>query len=164
LAKSSWSNERIYQSYLENLDKIKPNDIVFFGWSEVARFNLVNRNNDVENIIFSKIENVTFEDNISPQTIGEVLVNRSFHTFYFKWLTNYINNINGGLKNNIVIHHNFFNKRAEDNYVRDYQKLLIHNPIKCQTISEDIGSGFDIHFSEQGHKDFADFLMKQILI
>ena len=164
LAKSSWSNERIYQSYLENLDKIKPNDIVFFGWSEVARFNLVNRNNDIENIIFSKIENVTFEDNISPQTISEVLVNRSSHTFYFKWLTNYINNINSELKNNIVIHHNFFNKRAEDNYVSDYQKLLIQNPIKCQTISEDIGSGFDIHFSEQGHKDFADFLIKQILI
>lgn len=163
LAKSSWSNERIYQSYLENVDKIKPNDIVFFGWSEVSRFNLVNRNNGVENIIFSKIENVTFEDNISPQTIGEILVNRSSHTFYFKWLTNYINTINDRLKNNIVIHHNFFNKKAEDDYVKNYQKLLIQNVVKCQTISEDMGNGFDMHFSEQGHKDFADFIIKKLL-
>jgi hypothetical protein len=163
LAVPSTSNDQIFHSYVENIDKIKPNDILIFGWTYVSRYNLANRNNDLENININRADNqTTIDDFTSNQSINEILLNRGSHTVFYKWVINYIKNINTTFKNNIVLHYDFFPHGDMDEYVIEYLNLLNTRRSSYQTISEDIGVGNDGHYSERGHNDFALDVINEI--
>ena len=163
LAVPSTSNDQIYHSYVENINDIKPNDILIFGWTYVSRYNLANRNNELENINIDRQGEITFEDFLSSQSINEVLYNRGNHTIFYKWVINYIKNINTTFKNNIILHFDFFPHGNMDEYVEEYLSLLSPRKIKYETISEDMGTGSDIHYSEKGHNEFANDITELLL-
>jgi hypothetical protein len=162
LAVPSTSNDQIYHSYIENIDKIKPNDILIFGWTFVSRYNLANRDNQLENININREGEITFEDFLSSQSINEILYNRGSHTIFYKWVSNYIKSINKTFENNIVLHYDFFPHGNVDEYVTEYLNLLTPRRMKYETISEDTKGELDGHYSERGHLDFANDISKQI--
>ena len=163
LAIPSTSNDQIFHSYVENIDRIKPNDILIFGWTYVSRYNLSNRDNELENININREGQNRIDEFISNQSINEVLLNRGSHTIFYKWVINYIKSINKTFEKNIVLHFDFFPHGNMDEYVSEYLNLLNPRKSTYQTISDDIGSGQDIHYSETGHKDFANDITKLIL-
>lgn len=163
LATPSTSNDQIYHSYIENIDKIKPNDILIFGWTYVSRYNLANRENELENININREGEILFEDFISSQSINEVLYNRASHTIFYKWVSNYIKNINKTFKNNIILHFDFFPHGNIDEYVTEYLSLLSPRKTKYETICDETKGELDIHYSERGHLNFADDVTKLLL-
>lgn len=156
LAIPSTSNDQIFHSYVEQIDNIKPNDILIFGWTYVSRYNLANRQNELENININREGEILFEDFISAQSINEILYNRGSHTVFYKWVSNYIKTINTTFKNNIVLHFDFFSHGNIDKYVQEYLDLLTPRRVKYETISEETKEGMDIHYSEKGHIDFTN--------
>jgi hypothetical protein len=68
------SNYDIFQSFCDNLVKIKKNDIVIIGWSFKERFRLVNETHD----LFIKVDAGFNTEllNVSENTIDEILCNR----------------------------------------------------------------------------------------
>ena len=162
LAIPSTSNEQIYHSFIESIDKIKPNDILFFGWTYIPRFNLANRNNELENISIPREGEITFEDHLHADSINEILYNRGSHTIFYKWLTNYIKFINKSFNKNIILHSDFFDHGMTDNYIDEYKSLLINRRNKYETIYDETKGELDIHYSEKGHKDFANDVINVI--
>jgi hypothetical protein len=158
----STSNEQIFQSFIENIENIKPNDILFFGWTYVSRYNLSNRDNELENINIPREGEITFEDNLSSNSLNEILYNRGSHTIFYKLLSNNIKLINKLFNNNIILHSDFFPHGNIDDYVKEYLNFLIPRKEKYQTIFDDAGGEYDIHYSENGHLDFAKDVMEQI--
>ena len=156
LAVPSTSNDQIFHSYVENIDKIKPNDILIFGWTYASRYNLANRDNELENINIDREGEITFENFLSSQSINEILYNRGSHTIFYKWVSNFIKSINKTFENNVVLHFDFFPHGNIDEYVTEYLNLLTPRRTKYETISEDTKEGMDIHYSEKGHLDFAN--------
>ena len=162
LAVPSTSNDQIYHSYIENIDKIKPNDILIFGWTYVSRYNLANKKNELENININREGEITFEDFLSSQSINEILYNRGSHTIFYKWVSNFIKSINKTFQNNIVLHFDFFPHGNVDEYVNEYLNLLTPRGTKYETISEDTKEGVDIHYSESGHLNFANDIVNRL--
>lgn len=162
VAVPSTSNEQIFQSFIENVDKIKQNDILFFGWTYVSRYNLANRNNELENINIPREGEITFEDNIHSNSINEILYNRGSHTIFYKLLSNNIKLINKLFKNNLIIHADFFNHGNKDIYVEEYMNLLMCRKEKYETIYDETNGEYDIHYSERGHNDFALDVINEI--
>jgi hypothetical protein len=163
LALPSTTNDQIHQSYVDNIDKIKPNDILIFGWTYVSRYNLANRKNELENISIDREGEITFVDFLSSQSINEVLYNRGSHTVFYKWVISYIKSINATFKDNVVLHYDFFPHGNVDEYVEEYFKLLSPRKLKYETICEDMGEGNDIHYSEKGHLDFSNDVSKLLM-
>lgn len=162
IAIPSTSNEQIFQSLIENMNKIKQNDVLFFGWTYVSRYNLANKNNELENISIPREGEITFEDNVSCDSINEILYNRGSHTIFYKLLSNNIKLINKLFKNNLIIHADFFNHGNKDLYVDEYLNLLMQRKEKYETIYDETNGEYDIHYSERGHNDFALDVINEI--
>jgi len=163
LALPSTSNDQIYLSYVENINKIKPKDILIFGWTYVSRYNLANRKNELENININREGDITFEDFLSSQSINEILYNRGSHTVFYKWVISYIKSINATFKNNTILHFDFFPHGNMDEYVEEYLSLLHPRKKTYETISQDTKGELDIHYSEKGHLDFANDISSILL-
>ena len=162
LAVPSTSNEQIFHSFIENMNKIKPNDILFFGWTYVPRYNLANRNNKFENISIPREGEITFEDHLSSNSINEILYNRGSHSIFYSWLSNYIKLINRTFNKNLILHSDFFDHGNSDNYIDEYKSFLINRKDKYETIYDETKGEEDIHYSEKGHVDFANDIINYI--
>ena len=165
LAQPGYSNDQIYQSYLEVMDKIKPNDIIFFGWTYVSRFAVANRFNEFQNINI-QLEEINFEDNLSVSTINEMLYNRSTHSIYYKMVINQIKSINKTFENNKIIHMSFTDVGINmDKIINQYIKLLMPRKFKYETIQEETkDEKFNGHLSENGHVDLSEDILNHIKI
>lgn len=161
LAIPSTSNDQIFHSFIENIHLIKNEDVLFFGWTYVSRFNLANRFNQFENINIAREGDYVIDDFVSNNSINEILLNRGRNTIYYKWVSNYIKLINFQFKNNIIIHTDFFDHGSNDDYVLEYIKNLTFK-INPERIFEDIKYGYDLHLSENGHKHFSDVIVNFI--
>ena len=157
------SNEQIYQSYLKNIENIKPNDILFFGWTYISRYVLAGNDNKFHNVNIP-YKDVTFEDNLTYNTINEVLHNRSKYSIYYTYLTNYLKSINKMFNNNIIIHNSFSDiGESLDENINDYMNLLFPRRQKYETIKEETkDDSFNGHYSEKGHQDLAEDIINYI--
>jgi len=155
-------NSFIFEEFCKVASEIKKNDIVIFGWTDVNRFRLFNKNNNCaffnasierDGEFFSHVSLDTFEF-LSKKTIQEIIINRESEMFIYE-LSNWIQLINLFLKNIDVIHWSWDTQNSicknmiiSDNYQR------IKNETK--------GVVDDGHWSENGHNQFSDFLIKQL--
>jgi hypothetical protein len=128
----------------------------------VSRYNLANRDNELENINIDREGEIIFEDFLSVQSINEILYNRGSHTIFYKWVSNFIKSINKTFENNVVLHFDFFPHGNIDEYVTEYLNLLTPRGMEYETISEDTKEGMDIHYSEKGHLNFANDIIYRL--
>ena len=163
LATPSYSNENIFQSFSEVSNQIKLNDVLIFGWTYNSRFNLADEKNEMTNINIMVNEDHYIEKNISTRTINEILYNREKYSIYYKWLSNNLKLINQMFNKNLIIHLNFSNTGNVDDYTTEFLKLITPFKSQYQTIKDDTNDkSFNGHFSEKGHQDLANDIIKII--
>jgi len=160
--KGGCDNSFIFEEFCKVASKIKKNDIVIFGWTDVNRFRLFNKNNkcgffnasiEKDGGFFSHISLDTFEF-LSVKTIQEIIINRESEMFIYE-LSNWIQLINLFLKDINVIHWSW---DKQNSICKDVIISSNYERIKDETKGS-IGDG---HWSENGHRMFSEFLIKQL--
>jgi hypothetical protein len=157
-------NSYIFEEFCKVASQIQKDDIVIFGWTDVHRFRLFNKENECGffnanaldkdgGAIFSQEFFNTF-DFLSIQTIEEMIVNRDSKMFINE-LCNWVNLINLFLKDINVIHWSWDRNNS-------ICKNIIISTRYERIFDETKGSIIDYHWSENGHKMFSGHLIKKI--
>ena len=157
-------NSYIFEEFCKVAPQIQKDDIVIFGWTDVHRFRLYNKENKVGffnanaldkdgGAIFSE-EFVNTFDFLSIQTIEEMIINRDSKMFINE-LCNWVNLINLFLQDINVIHWSWDRNNS-------ICKNIIISTRYERIIDETKGSIVDYHWSENGQKTFSEHLIKKI--
>jgi len=156
-------NSFIFEEFCKVAGQIQKDDVVIFGWTEVNRFRLFNKNNqcgffnasiEKDGGFFSHISLDSFEF-LSAKTIQEMIINRDSEMFIYE-LCNWIQLINLVLKDVNVIHWSWDKKNS---ICKDVIIATNYERIKHETKGS-IGDG---HWSENGHRTFSEFLIKELI-
>lgn len=94
------SNQTIFDTFLLCVNQIKPNDIVIFNWTSLARFRIATEANFFRDITGSHIHPPQ-NDDVSNQTTSEIAINRDTYSVYWTEIENYIKIIRMILNNNV---------------------------------------------------------------
>jgi len=156
LAISATDNYTIFDTIIDNIDKIQKDDIVIIGWSSTLRFRLVDKTNSFNTIRPSsdfKVStlNIPFEySNISLNTINEVLVNRDTELYELE-LNRFIKIINLYLKDIKIVHWSPFQLHHPHLKIKKIKGIDILETISIET-NKEIN---DYHYSENGHLELS---------
>ena len=151
LGKGGLDNYSILECFIKNIEKIKKNDIVILGWSDVGRFRLATKNDTWISLV-PNFTNLTNMENISLNTINEMSVNR-LSKVYIEELNIWINFFNHVIRDFQVISWSNFNLGKLDS-------IFIHGVEQIK--KETNGEINDWHFSEKGQKQLAETLLDEI--
>jgi len=157
LAISGTDNYTIFDTIIDNIDKINKDDIIIIGWSSTLRFRLVDKTNFFNTIrpdSVLKDSTLTIPslkyNNISLNTINEVLVNRD--TKLYEWeLNRFIKIINISLKDIKILHWSPFQRRHPDLTIKRIEGMDTLQTISIETNKE----LNDYHYSENGHLELS---------
>ena len=157
LSISATDNYTIFDTIIDNIDKIEKDDIIIIGWSSTLRFRLVDKTNSFNTIrpssyLKTSTLDTPFEyNNISLNTINEVLVNRD--TELYEWeLNRFIKIINLYLKDIKILHWSPFQL-----YHPHLKIKRISEIDKLETISMETNSELnDYHYSENAHSILSE--------
>lgn len=163
LSISATDNYTIFDTIIDNIDKIEEDDVVIIGWSSTLRFRIVDKSNTFNSIRPSSNSkkstlNSLYEyKNISLNTINEILVNRD-NSLYEYELNRYIRLINLYLKDVKILHWcPFQNQHPFLNVTR------VDNIGEIETIAQEtVGEINDYHYSENGHKELSKIIYSKL--
>lgn len=163
LSISATDNYTIFDSIIDNIDKIEENDIVLIGWSSTLRFRVADKSNSFNTIRpstdFKKSTlNNTYEyQNISLNTINEMLVNRD-NSLYEHELNRYIRIIDLYLKDIKKLHWSHFENQHTLLNITRIDKIN-----EIQTITQETNREVDdYHYSENGHKELSKIIYSKL--
>lgn len=156
IAKIGNSNYDIFESICKNIHLINKEDVVVIGWSNVLRFRLANTHKDIwqgfqPDTWDSLNDSNNLFSNLSKNTIDEILYNRSNSDLYKKELLNWITLLEHTLKDNPVINWTWSKWEWEMGGF-DYETIW----------GETDGTIRDLHWSENGHYEFSDWIISKI--
>ena len=136
------SNEHIFMLFMENYSKIKEDDVIVFGWTDVTRISVP------LNLYGSYIwrSNIYPNDFLSEKSCDEIRVMRN-HELYKKKLLGTINFIDEILPNNTTIH---------------WTWSPIPNDYPLTIKKETNGFIDDSHYSEEGHRVLFNKIKEQL--
>ncbi len=150
-AEGGVDNHTIIESFCNHITEIKPNDMVFVGWSPMGRMRLVNEVGKwtflYPNVIFNKYSS------LSEESIKTILANRVDDTNF---------GARDVLKNEIKSWENMMKHTMKDMKLhiwKWYEPPILMK--QYQTIRQETGIGDD-HWSEKGHQDYAKDLLNII--
>jgi hypothetical protein len=156
LSISATDNYTIFDTIIDNIDKIEKDDIMIIGWSSTLRFRLVDKTNSFNTIRPSsdfKVStlNIPFEyNNISLNTINEVLINRDTELYEYE-LNRFIKIINLYLKDVKILHWSPFQLHHPHLKIKRISEID-----RLETISMETDGGLDdYHYSENGHLELS---------
>lgn len=149
---SGGDNYSILEEFSKESANIKEEDIVIIGWSNVDRFRLVAEYGEWVSLL-PNYDHMLFRfKDISESTLMEIFNNRMTKKNYLSEINNWIKLIDTTLKNVRHVHWTPFNQKIN--------ALKIH---KMNTIEmETKGLIRDGHFSEIGHEEISQILIKMI--
>lgn len=143
-------NYTIFQTLCNNINEINQ-DIVIINWSEPVRFRLVDTSTQKWRTALpvksSRVaKGLPYVNGVNNETILDTFTNRENQL----WLTeidSWIKLINRALSDCVVVHWTW------------------HNNTEYQSITEETnGEVIDFHYSEKGHLDLANWILRQIKI
>jgi hypothetical protein len=134
-------NEYILMKFMENYDKIKPNDVVVFGWTEITRFLLAS-----DDPFYDWRSSIHPTNSLSKITLDEMHVLRN-NKLYKKKQLDIIKFIDQVLKNNTTIH---------------WTWSTIPKKYSSTITKETNGLIEDSHYGEEGHKFLFDKIKEQL--
>jgi hypothetical protein len=146
-------NYSILESFCENLDKIKNDDLVIINWSNVDRFRIVNSFDSWIRILPNRLEMLNQTD-ISMKTIDQIMVNRMSKK-YCEEVLNWSKLINQLSKEKKIV---------QWSYVENLKSKTIKyiNPILENIVTETKGEVNDNHFSEKGNEELSKYILKYL--
>jgi len=141
-------NYTIFEQIWDNANDIGEDDIIIIGWSMVTRFRLANPAIlNWETFIPGYKYNGLEQCQISKNTFNEILINRTQMNYEVE-LTKIANFINFAFKTQKIIHWRW----------DDMGRLKQYSTINQETSN----NVFDLHYSETGHLELADDIIKCI--
>ncbi len=144
--KSPHDNESIVESIIDNIENIKEEDVIIVGWAPIHRTRFIDTENNVWNFYNLNDNNCKrFPNHIEGKSLEEFSLNR--------------------------------NHFLQVDYIKKLQKLItlavptkkiffwswgyINSFLECETIFDETeGKVNDKHWSENGHKTFANYFME----
>lgn len=151
MGKGGSDNYSILQSICDSVRAIDKDDIILIGWSTTTRFRLVSKYGFWKPIIPNFDKNLRNLENISKDTIDEVLVNRT-HNLYIDEVRSWIKLLDYTFSNNTLIHWSPLEYGAAKNHFKHLETIR----------TETNGVIDDGHYSESGHKELGKILMDMI--
>lgn len=141
-------NYTIFQELCDNIHNIK-NDIVVINWSEPVRFRMVDTiTGKWRTILPIKstriVKGLPYVNGVNDDTVEDVFANRT-HPLWLKEIDSWVNIINAALHHSTVIHWSWFNDTSRETITQETN-----------------GEVLDFHYSEKGHQDLADWILKEI--
>jgi hypothetical protein len=136
-------NFTILENICKDIENIKEGDLVVIGWGSQTRFRIVY---DITND-WVPVSNHTdsFEPNLDNISIQKILINR-LHELYRLEIENWNKLIKKSLINNFVYTWTWYNM----GFTNQFQNIK----------EETNGIIDDGHWSENGHEDFANYVLK----
>jgi hypothetical protein len=154
LAEGGVGNDTIFETIYKNAYRIQKNDIIIIGWSSIIRFRMSMIDDDEWYNVFPHLYPLTKKQNnyISNKTLEETLFNRT-HPLYKKELEERVEFINWLFRDMKIIHWSWANE--------------VNNVLKIEKYIENIrtetnGAVDDLHYSENGNIEIANFLLDKI--
>ena len=146
-----WDNYSILQSFCENITEIKPNDIVFVGWTPEPRIRITDENGKWRSFnVMSQID----WGGISSDCILDLLLNR---------VTGEHKEPNKGVEEERMAWENMIKFTMKDMILHIWKwgdKGLFMN---FQTIEQETNGLIpDGHWSEDGHINFSKYLIRNL--
>lgn len=150
LGRGGSDNYSIFETFCNNVSKFESDDIIIIGWSDVIRFRLNNKIGSWISLLPNHLNPFDDIDNISQNTIDEILVNR-MSKVYIDEVNSWIKLINKLTKDFKIINWSAFNKGK-------LNCLYVSKTIESIDM-ETKGKILDGHFSEIGHVQLSEKLM-----
>lgn len=158
------SNDEIFHSFIEVMDKIEDGDIVIVNWTYPNRFRIADDNNKFEKVMIQagcKSPNRF----VSEKSLEEIGVNRNSSSIYYKEVSNYtkvIKKICGEEICPVFWYFSDLSREKDDENIKSFFEDVI--PLyNYETLTlETLGVMNDGHYSEDGHKELAKDLYKII--
>ena len=141
-------NYSIFQSFCDVSHKIKNDDVVIFGWSSPLRFRLPTKHDRWEMFLPNFTKNLTNIDEVSMNTVLEILANRDSIKFVEE-VNSWIKLIDCFLKDITYVHWTTFDKRLNAHMITNVENIR----------TETKGLIDDGHFSEKGQNDLSNTLI-----
>jgi hypothetical protein len=172
--KGGASNRTILSQFVNVLNEINQEDILIFGWTNLARFRIVTENAEIHDII-----GPLFKDDIPPhpsfsiKSVEETIIMRSDHIFFTE-LIEYISMIKKMFPENKIINWTWHNvtpveigepKFIERNKIskKFYENIIHFNYGEMEKIVDETnGQIVDYHYSENSHNFLADKFIEKI--
>jgi hypothetical protein len=146
-------NYSILESFCNNFDKIKDDDLVVINWSKVERFRVVNTLDSWVRIVPNHL-GILNQTDISLKTANEIMVNRMSKKYVEEVLnwSKLIDQISKG------------KKILQWSYIKDFKSKTINfiNPIFENITRETNGYLNDNHFSEKGNEELSKYILKYL--
>lgn len=153
-------NYTIFETIIDNIEKISKDDIILIGWSTLARYRLANVDNKFESITMwweNASDNALQRIGVSQSTINEVMVNRYNNYAYLNEVNKFIKLLNYTFKDNKIIHWSpFYSHKIGMNVSAIPQLETI--------VDETNGEVSDLHFSEPSHYELADYFYTNLIL
>lgn len=138
-------NSRMFNIFIKNLDNFKENDIISLGWTGQSRLRVVNTKTESWLVVNPHgMDDVGLSHDFSIQSLVEFATNR-MHKLYIEDLKFWITAINRLVPNCKVIHWSWTEGGLQTKF----------ESIKDETN----GVIDDFHWSENGHRDFAQWFL-----
>ena len=151
LGKPGSDNNQIIETIIDNIDSIKKDDVIIIGWSNTCRFRLTTKDNNWEYFYDYTKPNLKDMENISQQTISEILINRHSKNYELE-LEKWIKLLNKTFINNKIVNWSYFSDKIGAYYFRHFHTIK----------DETNGVLKDNHFSERGHLELSKTLIEII--
>lgn len=154
------SNYNIFHTFIKNVDQIKDNDIIVFGWTQTIRFRIASKNNNFYDVIISVIENMKHLFDIPSKSLYDITFNRSNNTIFYDELCDYIKIIKTSKPSCKILHWTWVEPTFNDEFENNFYDLLI--PFKkYKTVREETNYEVDdFHYGEVGHDELSKDLLK----
>ena len=143
LTKGIFDNYKMIELFVDNMDRFNEGDIISFGWTATARIRFVDESTNQWEVINSRGMKGDVFKGMTVSTLSEIAVNRD-HELYTKELIKWTKLINKSLPNVSIIHWTWTN----NSYFR-YERISDETEKKLN----------DLHWSENGHRQFADWFI-----
>ena len=139
-------NYTIFETFCDCINYIDEEDYVVIGWSEPVRFRLVDESKNkwrtlLPNAYMRKTKGLPYVNGVDDEVVEKIFENRkNFH--YINEVLSWINLINKAREDRIV-HWTWFEKKDKETITNETNGLIE-----------------DLHYSEKGHLDLANEILK----
>lgn len=154
------SNYDIFHTFIKNLDNIKNDDIIIFGWTQIIRFRIASKINDFYDVIIAVVEHMKQLIDVPSESLYDITLNRSKNSIYFDELCDYIKIIKQSKPNCKILNWTWVEPIFNDEYEKNFYNLLIPY-VKYKNIKEETnGDVNDFHYGEVAHQNLYEDLIK----
>ena len=143
LTKGIFDNYKMIELFVDNMDRFNEGDIISFGWTATSRLRFVNESTNQWEVINARGMTGDVFQGMTVSTLSEIAANRD-HKLYLKELIKLTKLINKSLPNVSIIHWTWTN-----NSYFHYERISDETENKLN----------DLHWSENGHRQFADWFI-----